>query len=471
MTKRRKIGLALAAVLAVLAGGLLYKIKERRDNVALAAEAYLYAMPLVLMDVTREETFKHPAAAAAEPNRMYNIPILADARFRTVIRPNVDTLYSIAWLNLDSEPLVLTVPASEGRYFVVQFMDAWTNVFAAPGIRTLGDRPGKFFIVGPKYSGETPAGMEKIVAPTGMVWLLARVHAKNEADLRAAQVLQHRIDLRPASRLADPAFGPAHPDPAGRDAKRSEPLEIVRNMDTADFYARFRSLTADNPPAPADAPFIKRVLGPLGLAPSKPFSWDQLPAATRRQLEHGKTAVWKVLTERAAVEKSRTPTGWAGFEAVGKIGAYGTDYKTRAGVAAFGLAANLPEDAVYLNASVDGEGRELEGGKAYRLRFARGETPPVKGFWSITLYDREGYLVDHPMRRYAIKQFDPLVYENDGSLILHIQPDDPGPARRANWLPSPKTGKFVLSLRAYWPDRRILDRAWMPPGLAAANGR
>ena len=138
MTKRRKIGLALASVLAVLAGGLLYKIKERRDNVALAAEAYLYAMPLVLMDVTREETFKHPAAAAAEPNRMYNIPILADARFRTVIRPNVDTLYSIAWLDLDSEPLVLTVPASEGRYFVVQFMDAWTNVFAAPCIRTLG---------------------------------------------------------------------------------------------------------------------------------------------------------------------------------------------------------------------------------------------------------------------------------------------------------------------------------------------
>src|SRR5690606_33400849 len=159
---------------------------------------------------------------------------------------------------------------------------------------------GKFFIVGPKYSGDTPAGMEKIVAPTDMVWLLARVHAKNEADLRAAQVLQHRIDLRPASRLGDPAFGPAHPDPAGRDAKRSEPLEIVRNMDTADFYARFRLLTAANPPAPADAPFVERVLGPLGLAPSKPFSWDELPAATRRQLEHGKTAVWKVLTERAA---------------------------------------------------------------------------------------------------------------------------------------------------------------------------
>jgi len=471
VTGKRKAALALAFIIVVLAGALLYKVKERRDGVALAAEAYLYAMPLVLMDVTREETFKHPAARAAEPNRMYNIPILADARFRTVIRPNVDTLYSIAWLRLEQEPLVLTVPANEGRYFVVQFMDAWTNVFAAPGIRTLGDRPARFFIVGPDYKGETPGGMERIVAPTDMVWILARVHARDNADLRAAQVLQHRIDLRPLSRLGDGGFGPILPDPAGRDAKRSEPLEIVRAMDTSEFFRRFIALTAKNPPAPADAPFIGRVLEPLGLSPAKPLSWHRLPADTRRQLERGKTAVWKVLTERAAVEKSRTPTGWAGFEAVGKIGAYGTDYKTRAGVAAFGLAANLPQDAVYLNASVDGEGRDLEGGKAYRLRFAAGETPPVRGFWSITLYDREGYLVEHPLQRYAIKQFDPLVYEPDGSLILHIQPDDPGPARRANWLPSPKSGRFVLSLRAYWPDRRILERDWMPPGLERDGDR
>jgi hypothetical protein len=464
-----RLWLALTAL--AVSAAIFYKIKQSRDEIQLAAEAYLYAMPLVLMDVTREETFKHPAAAAAEPNRMYNIPILADARFRTVIRPNVDTLYSTAWLSLDKEPVVLTVPPGEGRYFVVQFMDAWTNVFAAPGIRTLGERPGKFFIVGPKYRGAVPQGMEKIVAPTDMVWLLARVHAKGDEDLRAAQVLQHRIDLRPASRLGDTAFGPAHPDPAGRDAKRSEPLEIVRNMDARQFYTRFLALTVKNPPAVADAPFIGRVLEPLGLSPSKPVAWDRLPAATRRQLDRGKAAVWDVLTERAAVEKARTPTGWAGFEAVGKIGAYGTDYKTRAGVAAFGLAANLPQDAVYLNASVDGEGRDLEGGKAYRLRFGPGATPPVKGFWSITLYDREGYLVDHPLRRYAIKQFDPLVYEKDGALVLYIQPDDPGAVRRANWLPSPRTGKFVLSLRAYWPGREILEREWMPPGLAVAPGK
>jgi hypothetical protein len=471
VTRRRITGIAVAVLLVALAASVAYKLKERRDTIGLAAEAYLYALPLVLMDVTREETFKHPAAAAAEPNRMYNIPILADARFRTVIRPNVDTLYSIAWLSLEKEPLILSVPRSEGRYFVVQFMDAWTNVFAAPGIRTLGDRPGTFFIVGPGYTGPTPAGMERIAAPTDMVWMLARVHAKGDEDLRAAQVLQHRIDLRPASRLGDADFGPALPDPAGRDAKRSEPLEIVRNMDAQQFYARFSELLNKNPPAKADGPFIERVLDPLGLSPARPLRWGELAAPTRRQLERGKEAVWKVLTERAAVERARTPTGWAGFEAVGKIGAYGTDYKTRAGVAAFGLAANLPQDAVYLNASVDAKGRDLAGGKSYRLRFAPGETPPVNGFWSITLYDRAGYLVDHPLHRYAIKQFDPLVYERDGSLTLYIQPDDPGPARRANWLPSPASGNFVLSLRAYWPGKRILERDWMPPGLIAASGQ
>jgi len=234
-------------------------------------------------------------------------------------------------------------------------------------------------------------------------------------------------------------------------------------MSAETFYKRFVALARANPPAAADAPFVKKVLAPLGLDPANPTPWDALPAARKADLQHGIDAVWSVLTERAAVEKTRTPSGWAGFEAVDKIGNYGTNYKVRAGVAAFGLAANLPEDAVYLNATVDGKGRDLMGGTAYRMRFAPGELPPVKGFWSVTLYDREGYLIAHPLRRYAIRQFDKLRYEPDGSLEILIQPNDPGPDRRANWLPSPASGKFALSLRAYWPEEKLLRKQWAPP--------
>jgi len=463
MTRRKKIVVGALLVALVVGGFLAWRVHERRAAVQAAADAYIFAMPLVLTDVTREETFKHPAAVNAEPNRMYNIPILADATFRTVIRPNVDTLYSIAWLSLANEPMVLSMPASNGRYNGVQLMDAWTNVFAAPGIRTLGNEAKQFLIVGPDYKGAVPAGMEKLVSPTNMVWAIARIHARDEADLSDAQRFQYRIDLRPLSKLGDTGFGPIFPDPRGRGAKRTEPMEIVKRMSAETFYKRFIALAQANPPAAADAPFVKNVLAPLGLDPANPTPWDALPEARRADLQRGIDAVWSVLTERAAVEKTRTPSGWAGFEAVDKIGNYGTNYKVRAGVAAFGLAANLPEDAIYLNATVDGKGQDLLGGKPYRMRFAPGELPPVKGFWSVTLYDREGYLIDHPLRRYAIRQFDKLQYAPDGSLEILIQPNDPGPARRANWLPSPASGKFALSLRAYWPEEKLLRKQWSPP--------
>lgn len=471
MTRRMKIIIGLVILALGIGGFAAYRYQQRKAEITAAAEAYLYAMPLVLMDVTREETFKHPAAVNAEPNRFYTIPILADARFRTVIRPNVDTLYSTAWLSLGKEPMVLTIPENDGRYHVIQFMDAWTNVFAAPGIRTIGNKPRTFLIAGPDYSGPTPEGMERIDAPTDMVWVLGRIHARGDDDLYPAQVFQRRIDLRPLSRVGDETFLPAMPDPSGRDGKRTEPLEIVRKMDAKTFYARFAKLIEKNPPAKADEPFIRTTLAPLGLAPSNIRAWDARSSGEQSALQRGMDSVWEVLTARADVERSRTPTGWAGFEAVDKIGSYGTDYKIRAGVAAFGLGANLPEDAVYLNASVDGKGQPLVGGKRYRIRFAPGQFPPVKGFWSITLYDREGYLIANPDNRYAIRQFDKLKLGADGSLEILIQPDDPGEALRSNWLPSPRDGQLALSLRAYWPEKAMLERQWMPPAVEPIEGQ
>jgi hypothetical protein len=470
ITRYKRIAFIVVAVIATATAFVCWKIEERRDFAQQGAQAYVYALPLVLMNVTREEMFAHPAAAAAEPNRFYTIPVLADHTFRTVIRPNVDTLYSAAWLDLDEEPVLLTIPPSDGRYHVEQFMDAWTNVFFAPGIRTLGNKPGRFLIALPTWEGQVPEGYQRIDAPTPMAWILGRVVVNGDHDLDAARRYQRSVDLRPLSKLNDASFLPAMPDIKGRGAKRADPIDIVKNMGSGEFFERFKRLAVANPPAPADAPFIAEVLKPLGLEPSEGGDYDQLPRSTRKGIDAGIAEVWSVMSERIAVEGETTPTGWAGLSTSKGIGAYGTNYKLRAGVAVFGLGANIPADAIYLNAGVDGNGHDLEGGRPYTLTFASDALPPVKGFWSVTLYDRKGYLLNNPIHRYNLRQSDPLHYNEDGSLTLLIQPDKPQDARMlTNWLPSPQDGNFVLSMRLYWPEQDLIDGKWMPPALVPSK--
>jgi hypothetical protein len=458
----RRVGI-IALLLILLASGIFYGVRR----VKLAAGATLYALPLVIIDLTREETFADPAAADATPNRFFHIPILANASFRTVVRPNVDTLYSTAWLDLTSEPVLLTVPPSNGRYFMIQCMDAWTNVFADPGIRTLGNNGATYAIVGPDWHGQLPTGVEEIRAPTRMVWVLGRVYVRNQADLPAAQVYQRQLDIRPLSRLHDASFLPAYPRPTGQYVERHIMMDILQRMGPKAFFERFMRLTVANPPAPQDAQFIKDVLEPLGLSVGEPKAWESIDYLDRCALATGLKLVLNKFKDRAALERYRTltPTNWSSMGGTLPQGSYGTNYPVRAAVAIVGLGANLRADAVYLNASVDGNGESLDGGKKYRLTFAAGNTPPVQGFWSVTLYDDKGYLVVNPLGRYAIRSGEDLVYEPDGSLVIYLQPDDPGPVHQANWLPTPRGQLFELSLRAYWPKEELLEGQWMPPAV------
>jgi hypothetical protein len=437
---------------------------------AIAAEdAALYALPLVVMDLTREQFFSDPVSADATPGRFLHIPILANPTFRSVVRPNVDTLYSSAWLDLGAEPVLLSVPPSNGRYYLVQCMDAWTNVFAAPGIRTLGNRGARYAIVGPTWHGDLPPGVEVLRAPTRMVWVLGRIHVRDAADLPAARAFQHQLDLRPASHAGDPSFTAASPHPPGPTPRRIM-RDRLHDLSAELFFERFTLLTIDNPPAPDDAPFVRDVLAPLGVPPGRPVSWASLPEANRRALSDGLSHALAALEDRAQLDRQRTltPTGWSSLAATVAQGNYGTSYRVRAAVAAIGLGANLRADAVYLNANVDGNRQPLDGSKRYRLRFAPGQLPPVRAFWSITLYDEQGYLIANPAERYAIKSGDALVHEADGSVVLQLQPDDPGPDHRAGWLPTPEHRRFELSLRAYWPDAALLDGAWIPPAVLPA---
>jgi hypothetical protein len=436
-----------------------------------AEEATLYALPLVIMDLTREQFFASPPSPEVTPNRFLHIPILGNPSFRSVVRPNVDTLYSSAWLDLSAEPVILSVPPSNGRYFLIQCMDAWTNVFAAPGIRTLGNKAATYAITGPDWHGELPAGTELIRSPTPMVWVLGRVYVRDPADLADARVFQRQLDLRLASRVGDVAFKPAYPEPRAAGIKRRIMRDLLRELTPEAFFERFARLAAANPASPRDPKFVGDVLMPLGFGSTQPVHWPSLAEPSRRALAASLEQVLVKLEDRAqlAQQTPLTATPWTSLAANLAQGDYGTNYPARAAVAAIGLGANLRADALYMNAGVDASRQPLDGDHRYRLRFAAGQTPPVRGFWSVTLYDQHGYLVPNPADRYAVKSGDSLVREPDGALVIYLQPDDPGPEHRANWLPTVRHQRFELSLRAYWPEQAMLDGQWIPPAVTLAD--
>ena len=437
-------------------------------EVRFAARATLYALPLVVMDLTREQMLEYPGV---KPNRFVNRPVLANAFSRTVVRPNVDTLYTSAWLDLSEGPMILTLPPDHGRFYVVQCMDAWTNVFADPGTRTLGDRPMKYAIVGPDWHGSLPPGMEGIHAPTRMVWVLARIHVANRDDLAPARRFQSQLDIRPLSRLHDPLFHSIYPRARSRPVKRPPMLTVLKRMGAEAYFDRFRRLERANPPVPPDPRFDSRVLKALGLdrgdSGLAPLNWRE----KRRVLTAGYALALQMLSRPDRLQSLlRRPqvNGWI-MPGTGPQGVFGTHYVARAVVSLLGLAEGLRADALYFKAVVDVDGKQLDGSRRYHLTFLPRQTPPVHAFWSLTAYDDHGYLVANPYDRYGIGSGDPLTGQPDGSLVIYLQPDPPGSAaHRANWIPTPAGYAYQITLRCYWPDTSLLEGHWTPPAVTPA---
>jgi len=414
-----------------------------------AAEAWIFGYPLVLMDVTRSVM----AAGGQPANTFQHLRAFPDHTFTDVVSPNADTLYSTAWLDLRAEPIVLSLPDLGDRYVMMPMLSAWTDVFAAPGSRTTGSVGGDFAIVGPGWTGELPSGVSRIDAPTAMAWLIGRTGTAGTRDYLAVHRLQDQYRLTPLSRFTGgPA--PAEPPELATAMSHLAPVDQVARMDGPTFFGRLAALLVDNPPSAADADAVA-TLERLGIHPGQPVSTsDQALAA-------GPSAGQALLRHSGEQADAGKVNGWTIMRGLGD---YGTDYGRRAYVALIGLGANLDEDAVYPHATVDDQGRGLGGGHSYLLHFEPGQEPPVRGFWSLTLYDDKQSFIDNPIDRYAIGDRDPLGFHEDGSLDILIQHEDPGPGWESNWLPAP-TGSFNVFLRAYWPKPEILDGTWTPPAI------
>jgi hypothetical protein len=429
----------------------------------IAIEAYHWLYPLVTMDVSRRQLTNIEAGkmpGRGPMNSFAHMRAFPEASFRDVVRPNFDTLYSSAWLDLTNGPVVVSMPDTEGRYYLLPMLDLWTDVFASPGKRTTGTGAGNFVVVPPDWRGTIPQGMSRIDSPTPFVWLIGRIQTNGTADLPAVHAIQDAMRIVPLE-----FFGRDVPKAAAVAIDhavdmKTPPLRQVHSMTGTDFFARAATILKENPPHITDQPIVAR-LRRLGFEVGKPFDAATIDLVARNAINAAPKAALAEMQAKLPT-LARTTNGWQ--MNTDTMGVYGNSYLKRAIVAMVGLGANLPEDAIYPLNIGDSEGRPLDGHNRYRLRFRREELPPVDAFWSVTLYDPEGFQVENDLGRFAIGDRDQLTYAPDGGLELVIQADRPPEGEKANWLPAPR-GPFNLTMRLYAPKPAALQGGWNPPAV------
>lgn len=435
----------------------------------IAVEAYLYAYPMVLMDVTRKVSTNIATAGPksgihAPMNQFAHLSAFPDASFTAVVRPNADTLYSSLWFDVSKEPLVINVPDSNGRYHLLPMLDMWTDVFASPGTRTTGNGALAMAIVGPNWKGTLPPGVAAYHSPSAIGWMIGRTQTNGVADYGAVRQFQAATKVVPLSAWGKPGYvpTPGKVDPA---LDMSAPVQQVAKMDAAGFFARFSQLSRVNPPHANDHPILDR-MARAGLVPGQSFDLNLLSPPLKAAFEAAPAlAQQKIIF---TIQHAGTPAnGWRTI--LNPIGTYGTDYARRAAVAFAGLGANGVEDAVYPFAFTDAEGKPFDSAASYTIHFDKVELPPVRAFWSLTMYNDKQFFAANPINRFALGDRDPLKFNSDGSLDLIIQRVAPEAEQQSNWLPAPQAGSFTMNLRLYWPKPVVLDGVWTPPAVKRIN--
>jgi hypothetical protein len=464
----------LAVIFALLLTPMLApsaKAITEEEAHAIGVDAYLYFYPLVSMDITRLQgtNVVSPKGLSAPTNSFANAPAYPSANEKIVVRPNFDTLYSVAWLDLTKEPMVVSVPDTGDRYYLLPMLDMWTDVFASPGWRTTGTRAGNFLITPPgwrpdlreKFAEEfrLPGDTQRIDAPTPYVLIIGRTKTDGPPDYDAVHRIQAGFKITPLSQWGkspEPVVGKV--DPA-IDMKTPPKIQ-VDTMPANKYFAYAAELLKVQPPHLTDEPIIAR-LKRIGFEPGKSFDLDKVDPAIKAALETApedaqKLMQWKIPT------LARVANYWS--MNTDTMGVYGNYYLKRAIIAQQGLGANVPGDAIYPLNLGDESGKPLDGSNKYTIHFDKGATPPADAFWSITLYDSEGYQVANSLNRFAVSSWMPFKYKPDGSLDIYFQNESPGADKETNWLPAPK-GPFNLTMRLYAPKSEALTGKWNPPPI------
>lgn len=456
----------LGMVVVTPTPGAAQTISEQ-EAYAIGVEAYIYLYPLVMMDVTRKVTTNYEPdekPGMGPMNAFHHMRTFPPANFREVVRPNFDTLYSIAWLDLTKEPAIVSAPDSGGRYYMLPMLDMWTDVFAVPGKRTSGTKAARWAVVGPGWTGSLPEGVERIDAPTPYVWIIGRTQTNGPMDYAAVNRIQDGFKVTPLSQWGKPHKHVVAKIDSTVDMK-TPPLQQVNTMPAAEYFACGAELMKRHPPHIADWSVVAR-MKQIGLEPGKSFDLAKADPAVQSALERAAPNALKKM-QRKVPTLAPVVNGWQMNRTT--MGVYGSYYLKRAIVAMIGLGANPPEDAVYPLCIADADGKPLNAENDYVLHFDKDELPPVGAFWSLTMYDAEGYQVANPLDRFAIGDRDALQFNADGSLDIYIQHESPGKEKESNWLPAPKSGSVSPTMRLYAPKAEAIDGRWNPPPIRRAT--
>lgn len=443
------------------------KSLEKKDDAAvkLLTQAYLYGYPVMTMDYTHKvstNVVKPDGRGKAPLNQWAGMTTFPKAGFTAVVRPNLDTYYSLVYADLSDGPLYLYIPETD-RYYLMPILNAFGDVIESVGSRTTGQGALEIAFVGPDYKGPIDDDLMVIRSSTNLNWMLGRVAVKNDEDGKSEVAnFQNRLISKPLAERANKNYlapeGKVNPE-----YTEMVPMDAVDDMDISQYFNEMMALLANNPPYKADKKLMK-ALKKVGIEPGGTFDLSQFSMEQQKQIK----AIPKLVQNgfQKMTEKPNEATMQNGWNVnTSGLGEYGTEYALRAYVTKIGYGANQAVDAVYPNAAVDANGEDFDSENNYVLHFDKEMMPPVKGFWSLTMYSKKGFLVDNKIDRYNLGSMKEMTYNDDGSLDVYIQAEAPK-GKESNWLPSSHKGeKFELTFRMYWPEQEVINRTWIMPGV------
>ena len=442
------------------------------ETKAIAEEAFIYGLPIVMNYAVMQEfaVDKNSGQFKAPFNTMYNDAAVFTYKDTAVVTPNSDTPYSMVWLDLRAEPMVISVPAvPKERYYSVQLVDGNAYNYGYIGSRATGPDAGSYLVVGPDWKGQTPAGIEKVFQSTTPFGLtIFRTQLFNPDDMPNVVKVQAGYKVQPLSAFLNQ---PAPPAAAEVDFVPATTAGIKEN-----FYT-YLDAALEFVPITPETRDLRGRFASIGIGPGKAFDFKELSlehkAAVLLAMKEGDEKVKKYLSSGM-----KDINGWKVGSLFGDSAFYKGDWLKRAAAATGGIYGNDSVEAMYPMTRWDAKGEVLDGSKHnYTLTFPADELPPVNSFWSVTMYDgKSQLLIKNPINRYLINS--PMLQEMkknaDGSLTIYIQKDSPGKDKESNWLPAPNDTIYLV-MRLYWPKTEapsILPAgagSWSPPGIVQAN--
>ncbi len=374
------------------------------------------------------------------------------------VTPNVDVIYGFGFFDLSQEPVIVTAPDSDGRYYMIEIVDMWDNAFAYAAGKIVGYKGGKYAVVGPGWKGELPADVKRIDSPTRWVEMQPRVRVKDQADLPGAIKVMHAITVQGlAAYQGKPALKPlaySYEAPKLVPKIASSQLQFV---DPLQFWTLFSAAMNENPPPQSQIESVLPLFKYLGIELGKPWKRENVNPLILSEMKVAAQQAGAMMNVVGPIV-GKPSNGWDVPPI--NFGATGADYLTRGINSVLGLTANTTTEAIYTLGALGADGKPLTGDKAYTITF-KASNPYIQvippGFWSVTMYDGlTKFTVPNPLNRFFLGSANDMKKNADGSVTMYLQATSPGKDRESNWLPSPK-GPYYLLLRNYGPTQDAID--------------